>query len=156
MCLLSADRPADVPHRAESTAAIADIDCDLAAGITSPDPLARTAAAPEAANTLMLMLDVHRSRWSRSTREVCVREMKAAPPPQTRPTLMTGGCCCLIPWELRAFHTSYSGGADFAVAGGGVGEPPNPPEARRELITSYVCTVIPHEPLRLWSSAADC
>lgn len=48
------------------------------------------------------------------------------------------------------------------LAGFPVGEeepsllPLNPPEAWGELITVYVCTVIPHEPLRLWSSQADC
>lgn len=34
--------------------------------------------------------------------------------------------------------------------------PLTPPEARGELITVYVCTVIPHEPVCLWSSQADC
>lgn len=39
-------------------------------------------------------------------------------------------------------------------------EPPllplTPPEAQGELITGYVCTVIPHEPLCLRRSQADC
>lgn len=34
--------------------------------------------------------------------------------------------------------------------------PSTPPEARGELITGYVCTVIPHEPLCLRRSQAEC
>lgn len=52
-------------------------------------------------------------------------------------------------------------GKDLAGCTEGEGEPSllpltAPPEVRRELITVYVCTVIPHEPLCLWNSHADC
>lgn len=43
---------------------------------------------------------------------------------------------------------------DLAGGGGALAPALNPPEAQRELITVYVCTVISHEPLCLWRSQA--
>lgn len=67
--------------------------------------------------------------------------------------------CRLSPGELGSIFTSLAGkGFGWLHCGGGgaLAPAPNPPEAQRELITVYVCTVISHEPLCLWNSQADC
>lgn len=69
------------------------------------------------------------------------------------------GCCSSVQPRRAGSHLHLFWQVKD-LAGFPKGEPSllplNPPEARGELITVYVCTVIPHEPLSLWSSQADC